>query len=269
MRYSETTMTQKHSRPTSPIAEGSSSWVRALTRFLGTLGIKGGDSRVVCDIDADGAMHISDLHSGARYRLSESGVHDWSDPENEFNDDPTTGIWDAPTASKNPAYTTITQPTEEERELLMGQAREIQNAVTTKAACELALDVVLAHVPAESGSILLAHGVNLQFAAVRGPRAEPLLGMEMPSNQGIAGLVAGSGTTLMVRDARATNQHYGEVDERINYQTQTMLAVPIHHTGHTFGVLEILNPFGGGDFAEWHQTATQLIGEALGARLAE
>jgi signal transduction histidine kinase len=61
-------------------------------------------------------------------------------------------------------------------------------------------------------------------------------------HQGVAGLVAATGESIVVHDAYADPRFYRGVDEATGYRTRTILCVPIKsQRGDMLGVLELLN----------------------------
>ena len=89
----------------------------------------------------------------------------------------------------------------------------------------------------------------------------------MPCNQGIAGVVVSSGTSLLVREVDKHGDHFEEVDQWVAYKTRTLMAVPVGLPGRCVGVIELMNPFGSVDFADWHQAAAADVGRQLGVRI--
>jgi len=246
----------------------AANWIKALGKALQRFGLGGTHrSRVVCDLDPDGGVQVSDPDGGVVLTMSELTDDGVPQMTYSLDDDPTNELWDPPDPAAVPAFADRETQGEIDLERVTHQAREIGHCVSTAAACELALDILMSAVPAESASILLVDGVNLRFAAVRGPRSADLQGIEMPCNEGIAGVVISSGTSLLVREVDKSRDHYREVDRWVEYQTRTLMAVPVAVSGRTLGVLELLNPFGHVDFADWHQQAASEVGRQLGARI--
>ncbi len=136
-------------------------------------------------------------------------------------------------------------------------------------ACGRCLDRVLAAVPAESAAVLLHRPAlaAFEFVAVRGPKAAALLGFTLPEAAGIAGQVRLEGRPAVLRDARQSPAHDRRVEHLTGYVTRGLLAVPLVTEGRVFGVIEVMNPFGGGSFLSWHQTALLRAAEALSRRL--
>ncbi|MSQ84429.1 MAG: GAF domain-containing protein [Myxococcales bacterium] len=70
--------------------------------------------------------------------------------------------------------------------------------------------------------------------------------IRIPRGQGIAGLVAESGTLVNLPDAYADPRFNPAVDHETGYHTQTLLCVPMNNSrGDVVGVLQLLNKFDG------------------------
>ena len=108
--------------------------------------------------------------------------------EFEMPDVPTTELWDAPTPGSGAGR--AKQPEEEELNELLQHTESLRFVATDALACEEALNFLMTHIPAESGSVLLAEGAHLRFTSVRGPCADQLNGQTIPIDGGIAGAVA-------------------------------------------------------------------------------
>lgn len=105
-------------------------------------------------------------------------------------------------------------------------------------------------VPSEAGSILLDNPVHklrqrerndLTFIAAFGVKAEALVGRRVPAAKGIGGQVYISGESY--RAVRSDNdQRFNPViDEATDYQTLSLVAIPIRIEQEVCGVLELVN----------------------------
>jgi diguanylate cyclase (GGDEF)-like protein len=105
-------------------------------------------------------------------------------------------------------------------------------------------------VPSSAGSILLddpatkrddASVNRLVFVACFGERSETLVGQEIASTHGIVGRVYRSGQPYLSRDPRRDPYFYEDIDARIDFETRTILCVPIAIGTAVCGALELLN----------------------------
>ncbi len=234
-------------------------WSGALSKLVGRF--KRSGNTVHVNVSDSGATQVWDDESDMRFSLD---MDNGPDTGFEMPEDPTTDLWDAPTPGSGAREASRPEP-----EAAQEMARAISalgSIQTDSGACETAMNLLLTHIPAESGSVLLAEGTHLRFTAVRGPHAEELIGTTIPIDKGIAGAVAKSGRALLVREARKNPEHDASVDHTINHVTRTLLAVPIEADGSVLGVLELLNPFGSDTFLRWHQDLAREVAETLAKR---
>ncbi|MBW2699226.1 MAG: GAF domain-containing protein [Deltaproteobacteria bacterium] len=83
---------------------------------------------------------------------------------------------------------------------------------------------------------------ELVFRVVRGRARHRLKGRRMPIGEGIAGRVAKTGKSRLVRNARKDPHWWRRISDYIAYPTKDILAVPLHgRKGDLVGVLELLN----------------------------
>lgn len=132
------------------------------------------------------------------------------------------------------------------------------------ARAQAALNALHAVVPAESGAVLWRSGDRLRFVAATGPKAAEVLGVEISLQQGIAGLVARTGTPLLLRHARHDPNHLRALDERTGYRTRALLAAPVGDRSPAQAVIELINPRAMGGFVGWHREALARAAAALG-----
>jgi signal transduction histidine kinase len=87
-------------------------------------------------------------------------------------------------------------------------------------------------------------------------------------HQGVAGLVAATGESIVVDDAYADPRFYPGVDEATGYRTRTILCVPIKsQRGDVLGVLELLNKRTG-NFTLEDEATLLLLASQVGVALA-
>jgi diguanylate cyclase (GGDEF)-like protein len=105
-------------------------------------------------------------------------------------------------------------------------------------------------VPSEAGSILLdnpkAKRANrsdnaLTFIASFGPASESLLGREISAEQGIAGHVYCSGLSYIAGDPSDDELFFPLFDKDNQWETRSLVAIPIRIEQEVCGVLELVN----------------------------
>jgi signal transduction histidine kinase len=69
-------------------------------------------------------------------------------------------------------------------------------------------------------------------------------GLRVPPGQGIVGWVAERSESTVVADVRSDPRFFGGIDPQIEFQTSSLLAVPLRTLSGTIGVLEVVNKRG-------------------------
>ncbi len=234
--------------------------VGALAKVLGRFSPESSGT-VNIDVSVDGLADVWDDDTDHRVRLEPEDISVF-----EVGTDPTAELWDAPTPGSGARSAMEMSAIDESKAIDAIKAIECSGSALE--ACNLALDALMTHIPAESGSILLAEMTRLRFVCVRGPKADVLVGQTIGLGDGIAGAVLSSGNPIQLRQARQHRSHHTAVDQTLDHFTRTLLAMPIAVDGQHRGVLELLNPFGSEAFVEAHQTFAHAVTLALGDRLA-
>jgi adenylate cyclase len=109
----------------------------------------------------------------------------------------------------------------------------------------------------DAGELRTAMAVGLQGKVVR-----------LKLHQGIAGLVAAMGQSIIVDDAYADARFYKAVDETTGYRTRQILCVPIKtRRGDVLGVLELLNKRAG-TFTSEDEAVLTILASQVGIALA-
>jgi signal transduction protein with GAF and PtsI domain len=144
------------------------------------------------------------------------------------------------------------------RDYLAG-LRSLQRAAETISAEEDPLALLskilysaLTVVDTEDGSILLLdEDTNeLVFVVVHGKLGSTLPGHRIPADEGIAGWVATHKEPQIVNNVRTDQRFSSYVDETFQFETYSLLAVPMVAWGKVLGVIEVLNKFNKQDFNE-------------------
>ncbi|MEJ2031647.1 MAG: GAF domain-containing protein [Deltaproteobacteria bacterium] len=94
----------------------------------------------------------------------------------------------------------------------------------------------------EAGSILLANPDRQEMVvmAQAGPRRHRE-GRTLPLDKGLAGWVYRHGQPVTLADALGDERYNGELDQRIDLEIESILAVPIYMNGECVGVMEAFN----------------------------
>ncbi|GAB5493263.1 MAG: hypothetical protein Phog2KO_34780 [Phototrophicaceae bacterium] len=106
------------------------------------------------------------------------------------------------------------------------------------------MDVAVQITDCEAASVLLWDNSKQQlvFAASTTTTADDtnLYGMVVPMDS-IAGTIYNENKVMQVDDAKQEPRHYEKVDEDIQFQTRSLLGVPLTYKGTPIGVLEAMN----------------------------
>lgn len=82
---------------------------------------------------------------------------------------------------------------------------------------------------------------ELVFAAVANESEQHLVGLRIPSSQGIAGWVLSARTPLVLEDVRSDPRFSRDVAETTGYVPKGLMAVPLLHDDDPIGVLQVLD----------------------------
>ncbi|MEL7363591.1 MAG: GAF domain-containing protein, partial [Bacteroidota bacterium] len=95
----------------------------------------------------------------------------------------------------------------------------------------------------DAASLLLYDDATdrLRFVAATGSDAATLAEIPVPLFGSIAGAIFREGRVVNTARAQDDERHYGDVGKKVNFQTQSLLGVPMHIEGQVVGVLEALN----------------------------
>jgi signal transduction histidine kinase len=118
----------------------------------------------------------------------------------------------------------------------------------------------------EGGSILLfdPSSGTLRFESAPGHHQEHLRKISIPLDSSVAGWIYLNGRPMVIQDARNDPRVYRNVDQRIGYDTYSILGVPLIVKGKKLGVLEAVNKID-----KRHYTEDDLdILETLGSQAA-
>lgn len=83
---------------------------------------------------------------------------------------------------------------------------------------------------------------ELVFEAASGTGEDRLIGVAIPPDRGIAGWVASTGETIIVRGVDSDGRFDRTFAEQTGYVPDVILAAPLEDRGDILGVLEVLDP---------------------------
>jgi diguanylate cyclase (GGDEF)-like protein len=133
---------------------------------------------------------------------------------------------------------------------------DIGKALTSTLDLNEVLSVIMQKVSAllvpDNWSLLLKSegSDDLTFSIVVGPAAPRLMGERVKPGEGIAGWVAQSAEAALVEDAPRDDRFAARFDAQAEFQTGSILAVPMRSHGKVLGVIELVNAEGRVTFKE-------------------
>jgi signal transduction histidine kinase len=115
---------------------------------------------------------------------------------------------------------------------------------------------------------------ELRFAAATGGKKEEVEKISVPLDRSVAGWVVRHAKPLLIRNTREDPRFYRQVDEVTEFETRSILGVPMQLRRSVIGVMEVLNKIDGQDFTQDDiQIASTLAAQAAiaieNARLLE
>jgi GAF domain-containing protein len=107
-------------------------------------------------------------------------------------------------------------------------------------------------VKSEAGSLLEYDPKRqaLFFRATAGTSSDKVSNYVIPMGTGIVGHVAESRQPLVVSNAEENKIHLKTIDAAVGFTTRNLVAIPIIVRGQLYGVLELLNRIGDGDYTK-------------------
>jgi signal transduction histidine kinase len=99
----------------------------------------------------------------------------------------------------------------------------------------------LTHTEACSIMLLDKRTGELHFAHTIGEGSESLRDVTVPLDNSIAGWIVRQGKSLLIRDVKADPRWHSQVDRTIDFETRSILGVPLKVKDQVIGALELLN----------------------------
>ena len=87
-------------------------------------------------------------------------------------------------------------------------------------------------------------------------------------NEGIAGAAAAERVSINVADVQRDQRFYREADEKTQFETRALLAVPLVEKDELIGVLEVVNKTGGGAFTETDRHVLEIFSGRVASVIA-
>jgi GAF domain-containing protein len=125
-----------------------------------------------------------------------------------------------------------------------------QRPTQLEANLETVMDILLADMDCEAGSIILIdpEANEFFFASARGPVAEEIKSIRFPTDRGIAGAAVQGRESISVSNLSDDPRFYREITDQLGFEVRSLMAVPILFRGESIGVIELINKREGDDF---------------------
>ena len=126
---------------------------------------------------------------------------------------------------------------------LVGIGRLLASSLDLNVVLDLVVENAAHLLNSVAGSLLLLDekSGDLIFRSSSGPSGANLVGMRIPAGRGIAGAAFTENRPIISQDTQNDNRWYGNFDESSEFNTQSIIAVPLNTRGRTIGVLEVVN----------------------------
>jgi signal transduction histidine kinase len=154
------------------------------------------------------------------------------------------------------------------------QQLEIMNEVTFSLAAtkeldpllELILDKAIELLDTEAGTFMISREENgeLEFRVARGPSSGGLVGRRLPLGAGLAGTAAQTGRAIISNRVQEDERWFSAVDAGSDFNSQSILTVPLVRQTTVLGVLQVINKRNGIEFSlEDQSLLTAFAGQAV------
>lgn len=113
----------------------------------------------------------------------------------------------------------------------------------------------------ESASILLYNKktLELRFEVLHGKLNEKARQLRVPVEGSVAGWVINNQRPLIIQDAASDARVFREVDKKLNFQTSSLIAVPLLRNNKIIGVLEAVNKKSNSNYTEDDITILEML----------
>jgi len=134
---------------------------------------------------------------------------------------------------------------------------------------EMIMDSAKTVLPVEAASVLLIDPDTneLFFELAQGEKGEEVREIRLAPGEGISGLVAERGESVIVNDAASDPRWSNRVASRTGFETRNLLTVPIVNHGRIEGVLQAINKKGGRSFTERDRLLLERVARPMAVAL--
>ncbi len=128
--------------------------------------------------------------------------------------------------------------------LLNEASKVINSSLDLEQIMQALLEQMNSFLQAEALSIALVDSITgeLVYTVAEGVGSDKIIGLRMPSNDGVAGWVVENGKPAMVNDTDSDPRFMTAGDKRTGYHTQAMIVAPLLVKGQALGTIQAINP---------------------------
>ena len=132
-------------------------------------------------------------------------------------------------------------------ERLIEISYELNSTADRDVLLQVIMDAATELTGAETASVMLLdpHTRELYFAAASKSSQPGIIGMKVPLENSIGGAILLHEEPMIVSDVRQDPRYYAKVGQTLDYETRSLLGVPMLAEGRKVGVLEAINKVDG------------------------
>ncbi|OMF29376.1 hypothetical protein BK133_17720 [Paenibacillus sp. FSL H8-0548] len=122
----------------------------------------------------------------------------------------------------------------------------LSSTIKRKELLEIIMETTARTLHAEGSSIILVDEKTgeLYFEVATGEKNDEIKQIRLKAGEGIAGLVASSGESVLIADVSKDQRWSNRVSAKVKVPTRNMICVPVRSNGKTLGVLQVINKKG-------------------------
>lgn len=132
------------------------------------------------------------------------------------------------------------------------------------------LATALDAINSENGSLSLLdqESGDLVFVEVIGSARDKLINFRLPKGQGIAHWTIDNLTSKLVEDIRKEPDFFPKVDQLTGFNTNSLICVPLVHSGRPIGAIEVVNTRTGRPFNQGDREVMELVSQLAALAIA-
>jgi GAF domain-containing protein len=146
-------------------------------------------------------------------------------------------------------------------ERLLEISRNLNSTLEIGTLLQSIIDIACELTASEAASILLFDpgSGRLRFNTVPGYQSDSLKDLSVPIDSSVAGWIYTQAKPLLINDAQSDARVYREVDRAMDFETTSILGVPLMINNKPFGVLEAVNKTTGEGYAPDDQSILETL----------